>query len=83
MEDSKTKKSATSTKSVLSNNSSRIFEALNGTHSKLYPESQLQLAKIDSDLFRKFRGFLILGRCLGLIPITGVFKRSYKDLNCR
>ncbi len=81
--EAKKQKSATSTKSKISNNSSKIFEALNGTHSKLRPENQLQLAKIDSDLFKKFKGFLILGRCLGLIPISGVFKTTYKDLNCR
>lgn len=82
MEASKNKKSAASKKKD-SNDPSRIFEALHGTPSKLYPESQLQLAKIDSDLFRIFKGFLILGRCLGLVPISGVFKKSYKDLNCR
>ncbi|CAL8093411.1 unnamed protein product [Orchesella dallaii] len=58
--------------------SKKIFEPLNT------PVMDVELSPADhheeDDLFSTFRGFLILGRILGVVPISGVFKKSYKDL---
>ncbi|CAL8093415.1 unnamed protein product [Orchesella dallaii] len=58
--------------------SEQIFESLNTPvmDVKFPPADQRE----EDDLFSTFRGFLILGRILGVVPISGVFKKSYNDL---
>lgn len=50
------------------------------TNHKKHNKSQIPQVCPDGDLYTSFRGFFILGRCIGLIPISGIYKRSYTDL---
>lgn len=42
-------------------------------------ENQSPMEEVD-DLFKSLKSFLIVGRILGVIPYSGVFKKSYTQL---
>lgn len=60
---------------------SRLFHKLTSPSHK--EEKWKGMSEDEHDLFPNFRGIIILGRFLGLVPCSGVFYKSSKDLNCR
>lgn len=56
----------------------RIFGFVANKPNDLYEKD-----KESEDLFGVFRGLLILGRILGVVPVSGVFGKSHKNLQCR
>ncbi|ODM89734.1 Gustatory receptor for sugar taste 64f [Orchesella cincta] len=67
-----------SSSNSLKNSNEKIFAPLStpATEDKFQHANQGE----ENDIFSTFRGLLILGRILGVIPFSGVFKKSYKDL---
>lgn len=52
-----------------------------------YVEVQTSIRKSEegdsNDLFKSVRGVLVVGRVLGVIPLSGVFQHSYTKLSFR